>query len=1083
MGFYGNITDTSHTHFQFDKIFPNRVTMESAAALGIDDVFAGRFVLVKYEPEEPFFVGDFLCGYIRKLDKGNEQDRGILSEAGLFESPDDFYVISPSSSYSSYYRFTRFELVESPVEEDWIKYFYKFNKIAIKKLPSKDYFIPGKQYYTTDASFSSNLVCPEMIIQERDLSSNEPVSNFYKIMDIEGYANNKIAIAEKIILDANGSYGAYLTNYQIDKQTYTQVEKGFDPRGYDATVWEKVYSEGEGKFIFIARLSATMPGLQLVANPPSFAPFVPYIDGASSDALYRIHVPSQWGLQIKKADSETTYDEEGKEVQVTYPLSDQDVQRNVYKTALGSAEKLKVDHVETIPGEIYFYKDGFNKLVHSEPVENIVNELLLTPSGESGLQYPSDEGNSSQKDILELAVHLPAIGEMVSNTYDELYGYDEETGKRYTDIKWYNGDQKELIDLGDTSLGGKTKDLQTLAGTINTFHDRLGQIIVPLDKWVNPEDENYDAWVGALNGKDFIYSYRSDPEKPVQYYRLDEEQYYTDVDTGTFKYVKVELDSSSYQPNTYYYLDIQNGPNEILEGTADAEALQIALSGNFLSNYTYYKKSIADIKFTEVDLETYQPHKYFLKDGTTYIRDNGDAPSNIYGSYYTIDETYPNLKTYEPNDFNDNYSQNKFYTKSANKDYLLAREELPNGFTQYYSTSTRDFALATQVIFYQPRRFYYKYGNEGYRRIDANTYEEFKESMSGYFENGKIEVYWLEFESDPIITAIPVETVDEEGNTIIETQTYLSYPVKAAHYVNQFVEIIDAPNPEAPEGSAARKRWEEMVQTYTQMIDILGMGLTLDDISLTLYCKSIDDYPDWIALENAESVTDLTGTPAYAIPRSYYYVVPFPVKLYIPGRYYSRRPNGSETGDYYINWEPLDFQNHTLYYTIEEILPVTKQFYVPNAYWYYSEEENNYILDKNPYSSPHEGTHYEKQKLYVYNDASGRCPVGYEWNEDSLYIPASITLKSMKKRLTLLEIEGINNGLSSIHGAILNLARQYSPNNQTRDTTTFRGGLNKLQDYLYGINKLVPGKILYVNDFGQITSGDISYSQLKSLIH
>ena len=51
MGFYGNTTDTSKTHFQFDKIFSSRTAMDRACAEGIDEVYTGRFVLVKYDHE------------------------------------------------------------------------------------------------------------------------------------------------------------------------------------------------------------------------------------------------------------------------------------------------------------------------------------------------------------------------------------------------------------------------------------------------------------------------------------------------------------------------------------------------------------------------------------------------------------------------------------------------------------------------------------------------------------------------------------------------------------------------------------------------------------------------------------------------------------------------------------------------------------------------------------------------------------------------------------------------------------------------------------------------------------------------
>ena len=49
MGFYGNITNTSKTQFQFDRTYPNRATME--ANLTTDGIYAGRYVLIEYDTD------------------------------------------------------------------------------------------------------------------------------------------------------------------------------------------------------------------------------------------------------------------------------------------------------------------------------------------------------------------------------------------------------------------------------------------------------------------------------------------------------------------------------------------------------------------------------------------------------------------------------------------------------------------------------------------------------------------------------------------------------------------------------------------------------------------------------------------------------------------------------------------------------------------------------------------------------------------------------------------------------------------------------------------------------------------------
>ena len=50
MGFYGNISNTSKTSFQFDRVYANKRDMDNSALLG-DGVYPGRFVLVDYSEE------------------------------------------------------------------------------------------------------------------------------------------------------------------------------------------------------------------------------------------------------------------------------------------------------------------------------------------------------------------------------------------------------------------------------------------------------------------------------------------------------------------------------------------------------------------------------------------------------------------------------------------------------------------------------------------------------------------------------------------------------------------------------------------------------------------------------------------------------------------------------------------------------------------------------------------------------------------------------------------------------------------------------------------------------------------------
>jgi hypothetical protein len=53
----------------------------------------------------------------------------------------------------------------------------------------------------------------------------------------------------------------YFSNYSLDEKCYG--------RGYDSTVWQKVYIGGEEKYIMIAELNAIVPTFDLEVDAPT----------------------------------------------------------------------------------------------------------------------------------------------------------------------------------------------------------------------------------------------------------------------------------------------------------------------------------------------------------------------------------------------------------------------------------------------------------------------------------------------------------------------------------------------------------------------------------------------------------------------------------------------------------------------------------------------------------------------------------------------------------------------------------------------------------------------------------------------
>ena len=100
MGFYGNITNTSRTQFQFDKVYSNRKAMEQATLT--DHVYLGRYVLVEYDNDGLDGMKEVVLDD-GKYYYGAPNDRTLLTWANTYEG-EVVYQAFPSSKYIFYRR-------------------------------------------------------------------------------------------------------------------------------------------------------------------------------------------------------------------------------------------------------------------------------------------------------------------------------------------------------------------------------------------------------------------------------------------------------------------------------------------------------------------------------------------------------------------------------------------------------------------------------------------------------------------------------------------------------------------------------------------------------------------------------------------------------------------------------------------------------------------------------------------------------------------------------------------------------------------------------------------------------------------
>ena len=725
MGFYGNVTDTSHTHFQFDKIFPNRLAMDEALYNGTDGIFAGRFVLIKYNPEGDYPFYRFFQGY---------KDPAVQAVNNIY--------LYANKILTQPFMYTNFTGVTSPRSQDWAQYYMYTSNRYIPLTKAED-FVSGTPYYIPTETGIDNMVGPGDVIQLKSITTGETLQEFYKCFEEDNAGRSgQEAIWREIILDEN--YGDYFINYNIDAAAY---EDRFDSRGYDATVWEKVYSEGNGKFVLIAHLNGgNIPGFELFPDAPSLTPEAPYIDSKSTDALYRVHVPTKWGFRIKEAESIL-----GEHGQLVYPLSDQIIVQPYQNYDNATNTLINIENRE-INADIYFNKDGSNKLFNNKDTTT-VNRIDILPNGESGKKYWDKDGNLIRTDTYELSVHLPMIGNMIADGYDLIYGSTTDANnRRPTDIEWYAGNETdELKANGNSALGGKTHELTTLAGSLNTIHDIMGQIVVKLQSWPTESQINSLA-------PQYLYQYGD------MYYRkgfiLDK----TVVPNSRYTYTQqTNITANQFKTNKYYYKD----GNNYIEATE--------YNASYGTN-GYYLRNINSVRYTPITLIPFQSGRYYLLEGENYICDN----STNYPQY--PDRTYYEVTDDGGKHFTGQYLSNGTFFTTQNNNYIPSTTTEPAINTTYYTiNATRAFSGRP----YHPGSFYYlDSDNNSFVLATEPTYDSSKKyyvlifadtPKYGYNELGQVIQYYevIDYEEDILFT--PLQGYSTNQLYVYENREYIAY--------------------------------------------------------------------------------------------------------------------------------------------------------------------------------------------------------------------------------------------------------------------------------------------------------------------
>lgn len=534
---------------------------------------------------------------------------------------------------------------------------------------------------------------------------------------------------------------SYSENYNID-QDYCETHIG---RGYDCTVWQKIYSNGKLSYAMLAELNSVVPTFAISADAPTETLIAPHFDDRSTNVLYNLHTQPSWGMRIKKAD-ESISESDG----LRY-MSDADDKSAIYYNKKGFdpsiitiSDKYGVgdnnlnwvseDRWGWKPGQpdvIDVLSTGKSGTLYNQYVKDENGNIMLNNAG-----YPMHDLDSEmveQPDTKEIVAMLPSFGDTIAEMWNLTYGDEKankEYNRRFSDSYAEQGRHRNMtVDWDDNHTGLRLvtrerdgyhfeKDqVQTIAGAINTTHDFIGKIIrnypvyYEFPKYINvkyKEDKEKKKIPFDINT---TYYYRPDPKNEDKYERtglLTQKEF---DDNKSNLYIEEEIPIEELSDNRIYY----------------KKPTYEERSSNFVPNTHYFAWDPIEYKFSDILTFDYSNKKLRLCD----ITDDKqfEAAERLYGKLYIVKDEGKFLRRYKYYDF---------YNESDPSDKKKIEEiEKENGKDNIFITGPK-----SPPKFDINDNFYVKTNHDLIDYNDSNKYY-FSESPDylyetrGYFEEDK----------------------------------------------------------------------------------------------------------------------------------------------------------------------------------------------------------------------------------------------------------------------------------------------------------------------------------------------------------
>lgn len=274
--------------------------------------------------------------------------------------------------------------------------------------------------------------------------------------EIQAYANTYLISYEqspgiyrlRVIVDSESNY---VVNFNIDKEFYG------DGRGYDSTVWTKVYDEnGIPSYVMVAELNSVIPTFAISVDTPTEIPIAPHFDENNTNIFYTLHLQPNWGFRIKASEGNS------------------DIEGPIKTYTFNERQEITDTQSTTGPLNIYYNKAGFDS--QNRNISSLSDAITFEPTGKSGRKFEDASNNHTLTeaiDLYEFSLLIPSLGNAVSNMWDQVYEADESGRLRKLDVAWkYVGEEG-----AETPTFKMSTDLNTLAGSINMAHYLMGMII------------------------------------------------------------------------------------------------------------------------------------------------------------------------------------------------------------------------------------------------------------------------------------------------------------------------------------------------------------------------------------------------------------------------------------------------------------------------------------------------------------------------------------------------------------------------------------------------------------------------------